>query len=49
MADAHDLQVLIILVLIPLAIAGTGSALDGIDAASSFIRRACRSFTTRSR
>jgi hypothetical protein len=47
--DPYDLQVLIILVLIPLAVAGTGSALDGIDAASSFIRRACRSFTTRSR
>jgi hypothetical protein len=49
MVEGHDLQVLIILVLIPLAIAGIGSALDGIDAASSFIRRACRSFTTRSR
>jgi hypothetical protein len=49
MVDPYNLQVLIILVLIPLAIAGTGSVLDGIDAASSFIRRACRSFTTRSR
>ena len=36
MADGHDLQVLIILVLIPLAIAGMSSVLDGIDAASSF-------------
>jgi hypothetical protein len=47
MADAHELQVLIILALIPLAIAAVGSLLDARDFASSLIRKARRSFTSK--
>jgi hypothetical protein len=49
MADSHDLQVLIILALIPLVIAAMSSVLDARDAAASFIEKARRSFIARIR
>jgi hypothetical protein len=49
MADSHDLQVLIILALIPLVIAAMSSLLDARDAAASLIEKARRSFIARIR